>query len=241
MPTIIHESFAALVVDVIKTAIENCAGAQLGEDSLAQQLRAIEPEGSPTLTLQNRPGGQSPDAVFYAPVGGKSAPYPQVVVEVSYTQRPETVGTIADNYIVFSEHQIQCVLGFDIEYKKNEGKTGIVSIWRPDLVIDEDEPGKKAIGVSKLVSTESFCDANGDSIGGNLALYVSDFLTDESLPEIEISIPFADLAKCLKRAVDRQDAHTKQCAQTAKSTTSRRTRPTKFRLARPLPLGDGGP
>lgn len=74
----------------------------------------------------------------------RSAAYPGVVIEVSYSQDGKNLRRLAQDYILYSNGDIKLVIGIDI----NDAKDCTVSLWRPrytqksndldDLEVDQE-------------------------------------------------------------------------------------------------------
>ena len=112
---------------------------------LADFARGILSYNSTTITFDDPDHGpHDPDGSF----GHRSAPYPGVVIEVSYSQKRKDLQRLADDYILGSSSSIRVLVGLDIEYN---GRSATLSVWRPQFVIDA---GQTVLQVEQTVIDE---------------------------------------------------------------------------------------
>jgi len=100
----------------------------------AEFAQRIKYTGSLTITFDDpQYSKHEPDASFKH----IDAEYPDVVIEVSYSQKSKNLPRLADDYILGSWGSIRAVVGVDVEYK---GKMATLSIWRSRIEVnDADE------------------------------------------------------------------------------------------------------
>jgi hypothetical protein len=163
----------------------------------AEFAENVHPGGSPLTKLKQ--ARHSPDGSF----GLLKAPYPGLVVEVSYSQKVEDLPHLAEDYILGSGALIQVVIGINIEYQKEKGMEAKVFMWRPEW-IEED-------GATKLQASQKFEGvfrsrdgslANADQI---LPIQLKDFGDGSEGQEIAdiaegITITFSHLYKMVEEA-----------------------------------------
>jgi hypothetical protein len=138
MPTLLHETFIANVVEEIQAQLKSI------ESVSAAFAKEISSGGSASIKfIDEEYGKHDPDAQFQH----SKAQYPGVVIEVSYSQKRKDLARLADDYILGSDSDIRVVVGLDIEYNAN--KEAALSIWRPD--IETNEAGEKELVARQTV------------------------------------------------------------------------------------------
>lgn len=262
MPSGVHEFFVASVDQAITSGIRGLAdrldaSGDAGKEQVVTHLREIrggrsaivelhvpQLENSSQDTTSSACGEdvivpRSPDASYYHAHDRK---IPTMVVEVSYSQQRKEMLRLAESYIVDSRHEIRCVIGLDIPYKRQrvtgkakksgqvtqEGEMATVSVWRPDTQIEDGEE----VGVCRVdVDAVPFRSADNETCTGALELTVADILPTSTLAALPasathetISIPFADLTSFLAHA-----------EQSGKQLTQPTSAPKKFRKRKRTP------
>jgi hypothetical protein len=163
----------------------------------AEFAENVRPRGSALTKLKQ--ARHHPDGSF----GLLKAPYPGLVVEVSYSQKVEDLPHLAEDYILGSGALIQVVIGINLEYQKEKGMEAKVFMWRPEW-IEED-------GATKLQASQKFEGvfrardgslANADQI---LPIQLKDFSDGSEGQEIAdiadgITITFSHLYKIVEEA-----------------------------------------
>lgn len=224
MPDRLHESFNRQVEDRIMQAVTSLVDrlSTAGQAEVAQAVRGFHKGGSTTLEMhaprlenssQETGDGEqgivrrSPDASFFHDMADTNAPL--VVLEVSYSQQRKNLRQLADSYIVDSEHETRCMVGFDLAYTAPErrkktrkvDKTATVAVWR--AAVEQNQDGMD-VGICRLDMEAQFRREDGEVCLGSLELTLADFLPPDvlaalppSVADEKISIPFADLASYL--------------------------------------------
>jgi hypothetical protein len=143
MPTVLHEDFAASVVERIQHELSLIAS---HEDASAKFAKVIKYGGSGRIRFADPSyGSHEPDALFRHP----RARYPGVVIEVSYSQKRVDLPRLADDYILGSNGNIRVVIGLDINYR---GKMATLSVWRPRILTNDD--GDKVLLAEQTVADQ---------------------------------------------------------------------------------------
>ena len=129
MPHPIHEVFGDLVTEAIQDQLDDIMKKPEARN-IHNLVKNIQRGRSTTVKLfeGTRRYQQVPDSQFWH----EDARYPNVVLEVSYSQKSKNLPRIADNYIVDSAGSIGVVIGLDIEYKRS--RRAAMFIWRPKIV-----------------------------------------------------------------------------------------------------------
>jgi hypothetical protein len=129
MPSPIHKVFSASLGEFLRDELSRIAHRQ---DEAGEFATQIESARSSRIFLRERtsetgeicyPLRRQPDEQFQH----KSATYPGVVIEVSYSQDGRNLRRLAQEYILYSNGDIKLVIGIDI----NDEKDCTVSLWRP--------------------------------------------------------------------------------------------------------------
>ncbi|KAH7389270.1 hypothetical protein BKA64DRAFT_680154 [Cadophora sp. MPI-SDFR-AT-0126] len=146
MPTAVHEYFIHFVVQEIRTQL----GAFTG--SSGAFAKDVKFGGSTRISFDDSEYGcHDPDGQFKH----ENAQYPGVVIEVSYSQKKRDLPHLADEYILGSDANIQCVIGLDIEYGgKGKAKMATWSVWEP--VVEEGDNGRKELVAKQTVHNTVF-------------------------------------------------------------------------------------
>lgn len=143
MPSVLHETFIANVVEEIQVQLKSIEGAS------ASFAKEVSSGGSASIKFVDEEYGKhDPDAQFQH----STAQYPGVVIEVSYSQKRKDLARLADDYILGSDSDIRVVIGLDIEYNAN--KEAALSVWRPN--IETNEAGEKEL-VAKQTIIDQVC------------------------------------------------------------------------------------
>ena len=128
MSSSLHEIIIARVVEDIGMQLRARAS---GVGPVADFSRMIRSNGSASITSANPMFGRhDPDASFKH----LNARYPEVVIEVSYSQKRGDLRRLADDYILSSDSSIRLVVGIDIGYNS---KSATVSMWRLKFQIND--------------------------------------------------------------------------------------------------------
>ncbi|TKA64010.1 hypothetical protein B0A49_09566 [Cryomyces minteri] len=110
MPTTLHEEFIAAVVRRIEAGL----AALSASHPQLRELDKVHSRGSPNIffnhnddseTGTNKRSSNNPDGVFRH----KQAPYPSVILEVAYSQRPKDLPKLAYRYISGSKGHVKAV------------------------------------------------------------------------------------------------------------------------------------
>lgn len=165
MTTLTHEKVIAETVQNIllqrQKMIDN-----LPQDA-AKFVQQIKWQGTSRIILRDEPGRKEtsvdgnliypkrcPDASFQY----DSTKYPQVVLEVAYSQMEKNLPNIAESYIIGSAGNIRVVVGINLNYlrKNTKGpktKLATLSIWRPKFWLGDD--GKKYLKAEQVIQQVS--------------------------------------------------------------------------------------
>ncbi|ELR06578.1 hypothetical protein VC83_06264 [Pseudogymnoascus destructans] len=169
MPTALHETFIANIVEEIQIQLKSIQG------PAASFAKKISSRGSTSIKFRDEEYGKhDPDAQFQY----LEAPYPGVVIEVSYSQKRKDLARLADDYILGSDSDIRAVVGLDIEYSANKEAT--LSVWRPN--IETNDAGEKELVAQQTITNQVFRDSDGKpsvSRTGGLQLRLRDFTTED--------------------------------------------------------------
>jgi len=147
MPSATHEQFIAGITGEIERSLRTLASADADADPpCADFARQINSRGSASLHFADGYGRHDPDGSF----SHKSALFPGVVLEVSYSQKRRDLSRLADDYILGSDGSIKAVVGLDVEYQGkgkrkgngNGSKLATLSVWRPKITRGEDGEGE---------------------------------------------------------------------------------------------------
>lgn len=139
MPTTLHEEFIAAVVERIKAGL----AAYSASHPQLRELDNVHSRGSPDIFFNhsddseadlNQCSRNNPDAGFRH----AQAPYPSVILEVAYSQRPKDIQKLAYRYISGSKGHVKAVIGLNVEYTNprqlTTTKEATVSVWRLGFV-----------------------------------------------------------------------------------------------------------
>jgi hypothetical protein len=133
MPSVLHEEFKSSIVDDIVQQLRSIAKERGPASEFA---RRIKHGGSATITFSDSGYGRhEPDDLFRY----YQAQFPNVILEVSYSQKRRDLARLADKYILGSDGNIRVMIGIDIDYKD---KSARLSMWRSRLQVnnaDEEE------------------------------------------------------------------------------------------------------
>lgn len=195
MPSVLHEEFKSSIVDDIVQQLRSIAKEKGPASEFA---RRIKHGGSATITFSDSEYGRhEPDDLFRY----YQAQFPNVILEVSYSQKRRDLARLADKYILGSDGNIRVVIGIDIDYKD---KSATLSMWRSRLqvnIADEEE-----LVAHRTLSNQEFRTANGEvSSQTGLRLQLEDFVPSAILPkgtklDKDIFISSADLCAYLREA-----------------------------------------
>lgn len=137
MPTPLHETFCAELVDEITSQLKVL---QTGDGPSAKFAREIKHFASSRVHLpqdmndsETKYYRREPDASF----GHRLARYPGVILEVCYSQKSREIPYLADDYILNTDGNIKVVVGLDIDYKMSQ--RAALSVWRPKYVMNNGE------------------------------------------------------------------------------------------------------
>ena len=136
MPSTIHEVFSASLGEYIRDELRRIGLRQDEAGQFASQIRSARSsriflkELSSEIAKISRPLRRQPDEQFQH----KSAAYPGVVIEISYSQDGRDLRRLAQDYILCSNGDIKLVIGIDI----NAETESTVSLWRPKYTRQED-------------------------------------------------------------------------------------------------------
>ncbi len=140
MPTGLHELFIEGVEDAIRSQLKAIRNGSDKAAMFAQKVRAARSteiyfpvEDTPPGTISR----YEPDASFWH----DDAHYPGVIIEVAYSQKRESLGRLAEDYLLDSDASVQVVVGLDIEYGEKRSRKATLSVWRTRafLTADGDE------------------------------------------------------------------------------------------------------
>lgn len=131
MPTPLHDTFCAKLVDEISSQLK-----QFQEDrEVATFAREVEHFATSRIFIpedsedgERRYIRREPDASF----GHRRAHYPGVIIEVCYSQKRRQISRLADDYILNTDGSVNVVVCLDIDYKGSKKAT--ISVWRPEYV-----------------------------------------------------------------------------------------------------------
>lgn len=232
MPSRVYELFTVKVTQAVLDGIEALAQEleRSGNFQTARALGTVESGGSPTLVLpapelENSSQDTSEeaitrcaDATFFHP---EQETLPTMMVEVGCPRDGKDLSRLAESYVVDSQHEIGCVVGFNIPYASSarttkrsnstseegkEARPATVSIWRRSIAIDEegDEIGMCTCAVEAV----PFRSARGEVCEGAIELKLSDLLPAAAIVALPsslvsdhmIEIPFTTLAALLAAA-----------------------------------------
>ncbi|TKA53783.1 hypothetical protein B0A49_12853 [Cryomyces minteri] len=232
MPTTLHEEFIAAVVRRIEAGL----AALSASHPQLRELDKVHSRGSPNIVFNhnedfetgpNKRSSNNPDGVFRH----KQAPYPSVILEVAYSQRPKDLPKLAYRYISGSKGHVKAVVGLDLEYASpkqlTKTKEATVSVWRLGFVKEEGRRLQDAVQVVrsevrmcnvvfkfliiKPIFAQAFRSAGGEHVEGSLILNIADFLPLPFLRNLpasdqdrSIRLSFADLTTDLNEA---EEAH----------------------------------
>lgn len=141
MPTALHEIFIANIVGEIQNQLKSI---QSPAASFAEKVSSY---GSASLKFRDEEYGKhDPDAQFQY----SEAPYPGVVIEVSYSQKRKNLPRLADDYILGSDGDIRAVVAIDIEYGAN--KEAALSVWRPNT--ETNDAGEKELVAQQTITNQ---------------------------------------------------------------------------------------
>ncbi|KAL3439829.1 hypothetical protein BJX65DRAFT_315377 [Aspergillus insuetus] len=204
MPTPVHETFCAKVVQEIILQLESIE--RQGEDGAASFANDINYFASSRLLL---PYDSEDDKTLYvrrepdASFGHTKARYPGVVIEVCYSQKGQRIPALADDYLLNSDGNINAVIFLDIEYRSKEAS---FSVWRPRFELVEGVMELSAVCSIKQV----FRTTDGLPVESSpLTLNLRDFATESEVKEYSrfeqnIIISTRDLCRYLHYAENRQ-------------------------------------
>lgn len=216
MPTPLHEIFIRSFIAELVHQIRSLA---VTSPELAPVVSRIRDGGSPSIKLHHGSLVSSQEeedagtAVARCPDGTlwyETHGLPSTVLEVSYSQKRKDLPYLADSYIVDSQHDIQTVIGLDIEYlstttePEKRNKLATISVWRPEMLVDDDG---EDVGACKTVqdavpfrSRDGSCSPGAFEIA-LAALLPVDVATEH--PEVNrhvVTISHARLAEMLDQA-----------------------------------------
>lgn len=228
MPSIVHEDFIAffdrnftnVVIPQLRAHSEQCGELRVGRSrtldfqkstgeggGVEEEEEAVaghkdQQQEAAVRSIEQAEGDRTPDATIVY----NNYYWPALVAEVSYSQQSRALPKLADDYLLDSNFNIRCVLGFDIptEYQRQRQnvRTAAVFLWRPDF-------NAQGEAVSKVHLNAPFRDAAGTACAGGLSLTLADLLPQAvyaSLPQDTkdtappITIPFAMLSQWLDTA-----------------------------------------
>lgn len=207
MPSVLHEEFKSSIVDDIVQQLRSIAKERGPASEFA---RRIKHGGSATITFSDPAYGRhEPDSLFRY----LRAQFPNVIFELSYSQKRRDLARLADDYILGSDGNIRVMVGIDVDYKD---KSATLPMWRPRLQVNNagEEELVAHQTLSNQVCSHSFClaytylskefrTANGEvSSQTGLRLQLEDFIPPALLPKDtnlgkDIFISSADLCAYL--------------------------------------------
>ena len=128
--------------------------------NIVQQLYLIAEEKSPASEFAQRIKQSRSSTVTYSdPAYAINHPddsflylneeFPNVILEISYSQKRKDVARLADNYILGSDGNICVVVGIDIDYKD---KSATLSMWRPQIQVNN--AGEEELVAHQTVSNQ---------------------------------------------------------------------------------------
>ena len=196
-------------------------------DNIVHQLRLIVEENSPASEFARQIiHARSTTITFSDPDYGRHDPddsfrylkarFPNMIFEISFSQKRQDLARLADEYILGSNGSIRVVVGIDIDYKD---KSAMLSMWRPQLQVNN--AGKEELVVHQTLSdqvclhlfylaytylSQEFRTAQGEvSSQTGLRLQLKDFVPPSLLPKdtnlgTDIFISSADLCAYLSMA-----------------------------------------
>lgn len=137
MPTPLHETFCAELVDEITSQLKVL---QNGDGPSAKFARDIKHFASSRVDFpqdindpETKYYRREPDASF----GHRQARYPGVILEVCYSQKSREIPYLADDYILNTDGNVKVVVGLDIDYKRSQ--RAALSVWRPKYVMNQGD------------------------------------------------------------------------------------------------------
>ncbi|KAK5156444.1 hypothetical protein LTR04_005633 [Oleoguttula sp. CCFEE 6159] len=229
MPTRLHDTLIARVVARLKEQLDTISSTNA---EVRKTIEKISPGMQWTVPLNFTP--RSPDYVF----GFMATYWPPLVLEISYSQKREDLDDLAYSYVHDSGGEIKTVIGLDTEYTPPRGSTktkkATLNVWRYGSSLDNE--GREISDCTREVKDEvrrlppmsredsdvpyvlltspqqPFRSDDGDSLQGNLALTLADFLPPHILPtitpanrDLPITIPFDHLTSDLEQSEAEMD------------------------------------
>ncbi|TKA72915.1 hypothetical protein B0A49_08443 [Cryomyces minteri] len=205
MPTRLHDTLIARVVARLKEQLDTISSTNA---EVRKTIKKISPGMQWTVPLSFTP--RSPDYVF----GFMATYWPPLVLEISYSQKREDLDDLAYSYVHDSGGEIKTAIGLDIEYTPPRGSTktkkATLNVWRYGSSLNNE--GREISDCTREVNDEPFRSEDGNSLQGNLALTLADFLPPHILPtitpanrDLPITIPFDHLTSDLEQSEAEMD------------------------------------
>ena len=139
MPSRVHEILLASITDNIVHQLRLIAEENSPASEFARQINHAR---SSTITFSDPEYERhDPDDSFLY----FKAEFPNVIFEISFSQKRKDVARLADNYILGSDGNICVVVGIDIDYKD---KSAMLSMWRPQIQVND-------VGEEELVAHQA--------------------------------------------------------------------------------------
>ena len=210
MPSGVHEGLLASVTDNIVQQLHLIAEENSPASEFARQINHMR---SSTITFSDPEYGRhDPDDTFFY----LKAQFPNVIFEISFSQKRKDLARLADEYILGSDGSVRVVVGIDIDYKD---KSAMLLMWRPQVQVNN--AGKEELVIHQALSdqvclhffylaytylSQEFRTAKGEvSSHTGLRLQLKDFVPPSLLPKDtnlgrDIFISSADLCAYLCKA-----------------------------------------
>ena len=150
MPGWVHESYSGRLAKRIQTWLSSIElGVITSNKDTAALVSEIVNVGRPQLDFPGVPGTMMADQSF------KYQGFPELVIEVAYSQKPADLHARAADYIKWSRGKIQTVVGVDLfeiwcDRRRRQPKRSpaAISIWRAEI---DESTGEARISPSKSV------------------------------------------------------------------------------------------